>query len=313
MEIADGGFRGVLLGVSEVDDRASVRSHRAEGEVIVARPGTSLTDAEFVAFDLETTGLIPISCRIVEFGAVRFTLSAGELETFEQIVDPECPIPPDATRIHGITDAMVRGMPTVAGVLPRFLSFLGGPDTVLLAHNASFDIGFLSLAMAKSGIPFPANTVIDTLDVSRKYVRELGSHRLEEVARYFRLTDCEEHRGLSDARLAMGVFQNILSRSRRLKTVDGLFRVCPPLAFADSGTAPLDPPSGFEDLGAAILEKSTVVVMYEGGMTGLVERRVTPRGLVQSRGRAYMTAWCHASGIEKTYRLDRIREFWIEV
>ena len=72
-------------------------------------PGTSLADVEFVAFDLETTGLFPISCRIVEFGAVRSTLATGELETFEQIVDPECPIPPDATRIHGITDGKADG------------------------------------------------------------------------------------------------------------------------------------------------------------------------------------------------------------
>jgi len=207
---------------------------------------------------------------------------------------------------------MVHGMPTIAEVLPQFLEFLGAPDTVLLAHNASFDIGFLSLAMAKLGIPFPTNPVIDTLDVSRKHVRELGSHRLEEVARHLRLADSEEHRGLSDARLAMAVFKNILDRSRSLKTLDGLFRVCPPLAFADSGTVPLEPPSGFEDLGMAIVENSTMVVRYEGGMTGLVERRITPRGLVQSRGRVYLTAWCHASGIEKTYRLDRIREFWIE-
>ena len=110
----------------------------------MANLGTSLADVDFVAFDLETTGLSPISCRIVEFGAVRFNLAAGELETFEQIVDPQCPIPPETIRVHGITDAMVRGMPTVSEVLPAFLGFLGGPDTVLMAHNASFDIGFLT-------------------------------------------------------------------------------------------------------------------------------------------------------------------------
>ena len=271
-----------------------------------------LEETEFVAFDLETTGLSPIACRIVEFGAVRFRLNGSELACFDELVDPECPIPPTASRIHGITDAMVQGKPTVAEVLPRFIEFLGHPGTVLMAHNARFDIGFLSLAMAKLGIPFPTNPVVDTLDVSRKHIRQLGSHRLEEVARYLGLADSEDHRGLSDSRLAMGVFQEIVGGSGRLKTVDGLFRVCPPLAFADSGTAPLEPPSGFEDLGVAIVEKSTVVVMYEGGMTGLVERRITPRGLVQSRGRVYLTAQCHASGTEKTYRLDRIREFWIE-
>lgn len=275
-------------------------------------PGTSLTDTEFVAFDLETTGLFPISCRIVEFGAVRFTLETAELETFDQIVDPECPIPSDAARIHGITDAMVSGMPTVAEVLPRFLGFLGGPDTVLMAHNASFDIGFLGFAKVKRGIPFPDNPVIDTLSVSRRYLPELGSHRLEEVARYLRLAESEDHRGLSDARLAAAVFRRIVGRSQRLKTVEDLFRVSPPMTFADSDTSALKPPAGFEDLDIAITEERTVVVVYEGGTRGLVERRIMPRGLMRSGGRTYLTALCHASGIEKTYRLDRIRELWLE-
>ena len=110
----------------------------------------------------------------------------------------------------------------------------------------------------------------------------------------------------------MGVFQRIVGRSQRLQTVDDLFGICPPTTFADSGVFVLEPPAGFADLSIAIAEQRTMVVMYEGGKTGLVERRVMPRGLIQSRGRAYLSALCHASGIEKTYRLDRIHDFWFE-
>ncbi len=84
-----------------------------------------LSEVEFIAFDLETTGLFPVVDRIVEFGAVRFRLDGCELGTWEQLVDPECPIPPGVTDIHGITDAMVRGQPTLAQSLPGFLDFLG--------------------------------------------------------------------------------------------------------------------------------------------------------------------------------------------
>ena len=267
-----------------------------------------LSDAEFVAFDLETTGLYPVSCRIVEFGAVRFKLAKGELHRFEQLVDPECPIPTDATRVHGITDAMVCGMPTVAKTLPIFLGFLGGPETALLAHNASFDLGFLSFALARLGMPSPPNPVIDTLDLSRKYVRDLHSHRLEDVARYLGVAESEDHRALSDARLVMGVFQRIVGHSRRLKTIGDLFRVWPPLSFEDTGVFVLEPPAGYEDLVVAIREEKTVVVIYEGGTRGLVERRITPRALLQSGGRKYLTGYCHIDHVEKTYRLDRIRE-----
>jgi predicted DNA-binding transcriptional regulator YafY len=109
----------------------------------------------------------------------------------------------------------------------------------------------------------------------------------------------------------MAVFQKIMGRAERLKTVDDLFRVSPPLSFQDSGTFVLEPPAGYEDLGVAIREERTVELKYDGAMTGIVERRITPRGLMQTRGRAYLTATCHLSGAEKTYRLDRIREIWI--
>jgi hypothetical protein len=117
-----------------------------------------LEEVEFVAFDLETTGLYAVACRIVEFGAVRFRLNGTELGRFEQLVDPECPIPPQAMRIHGITDAM----------------FLGSPDTILLAHNATFDLGFLGVALTKLGQAFPPHAVVDTLDLEH-VVRRLGA------------------------------------------------------------------------------------------------------------------------------------------
>ncbi|MBC8871905.1 MAG: WYL domain-containing protein [Planctomycetes bacterium] len=126
------------------------------------------------------------------------------------------------------------------------------------------------------------------------------------------MAESEDHRGLPDARLAMAVFRRTVGRSKRLKTADDLFRVSSPMTFADAGTSTLVPPAGFEDLSVAIAEQLTVVLMYEGGTTGLVERRITPRGLLQSRGRSYLTALCHYSDTEKTYRLDRIQEFWIE-
>jgi len=271
-----------------------------------------LNDVEFVAFDLETTGLFPISCRIVEFGAVRFRLASGELDRFNQLADPGCPIPADATRVHGITDAMVRDMPCVAEVLPQFMAFLGGRDVILLAHNARFDLGFLSLALAKLGIRLPDTPVLDTLALSRRFLPGLGNYRLETVARHLRLAESEDHRALSDARLAMGAFRAIASRIDGLATRRELLDIGRPLHFTDAGNAALPPPPGFEDLEEAIVEARTVVFTYDGGTSGPGRRQVTPRGLLESRGRAYLIALCHASGIEKTYRLDRIRELWLE-
>jgi DNA polymerase III epsilon subunit family exonuclease len=106
-----------------------------------------LTDITFVAFDTETTGLFPIRHRLVEIGAVHFRLDDHELATFEQLIDPQIPIPREVQQVHGITDTMVRGQSTVEQVLPRFIEFLGPCDTILLAHNAPFDLGFLAIAL----------------------------------------------------------------------------------------------------------------------------------------------------------------------
>lgn len=267
-----------------------------------------LSEVEFVAFDLETTGLFPVVNRIVEFGAVRFTLDGRELGTREQLVDPECPIPPEVTDIHGITDAMVRGQPTLTQALPGFLDFLGTPDTILLAHNAMFDLGFLNFAVAKTGLTLPANPVIDTLDLARTCVRDAPSCRLEDLAVHLGLADSEDHRALSDSRLAVALFAHLAGRIKSLRTVGDLFRLSPPVSAEDARTFLIDPPPGFEDLAVAISEQRTLVIAYDGGTRGPAARRVTPRAVLQSNGRQYLLAYCHAAEIEKTYRLDRIRE-----
>jgi DNA polymerase III subunit epsilon len=82
---------------------------------------TRLVEMTFVALDTETTGLFPIMHRLVEIGAVRFRLDGGELATFQTLINPEMPIPKDVQQVHGITDAMVRGKPTIEHILPQFI------------------------------------------------------------------------------------------------------------------------------------------------------------------------------------------------
>jgi DNA polymerase III epsilon subunit family exonuclease len=266
-----------------------------------------LTETEFIAFDLETTGLFPIVNRIVEFGAVRFRLDGGELGTWEQLVDPECLIPPEVIDIHGITDAMVRGQPTLAQALPPFLDFLGGIDAILLAHNATFDLGFLNFAAVKTGLVLPSNPVIDTLGLARTWVRGAPSCWLEDLVVHLGLAKSEDHRALSDSRLVMALFAHLAGRIKWLRTVGDLFRLSPPLTAAGSWTSVIEPPAGFKDLAVAISEHRTVVIAYDGGTRGPADR-ITPRAMLQSNGRQYLIAYCHAAEIEKTYRLDRILE-----
>jgi DNA polymerase-3 subunit epsilon len=189
-----------------------------------------------VAFDTETTGLFPIMHRLVEIGAVHFPLAGRELATFQQLIDSHKPIPSDVQHVHGITDRMVQGKPTIEHVLLRFVEFLGAADTILLAHNAPFDLGFRAMALTRLGIAFPPHYVIDTLDMARRLYPTWPSYSLEHVAGRLKVANGPEHRALPDARKVKDVFLELL---RRIPTVKNLLiwfisRRCSPLPMLQS-------------------------------------------------------------------------------
>ena len=105
-----------------------------------------LTDTTFVAFDLETTGMNVRMDRIVDLGAVRFRPHRSHDAEFDQLVDPERSIPDVVSQIHGIYDCDIAGKPTISCVLAKWDQFIPSERTILIAHNASFDRGFLGAA-----------------------------------------------------------------------------------------------------------------------------------------------------------------------
>jgi DNA polymerase III epsilon subunit-like protein len=100
-------------------------------------------------------------------------------------------------QVHGITDTMVRGQPTREHVLPQFIEFLGESDTILLAHNAPFDLGFLAMALTRLGIACPSHYVFDTLEMARRLYPAWHSHSLENVAARLKIANGAEHRSHS--------------------------------------------------------------------------------------------------------------------
>ena len=173
--------------------------------------GTPLSDVTFVVVDLETTGGTPGSCAITEIGAVK--VRGGEvLGEFQTLVDPGGPVPAFISVLTGITTSMVIGAPRIAEVLPSFLEFARG--SVLVAHNAPFDIGFLKAAAAETGYSWPGNQVLDTVRLARRVVTrdEAPNHKLGTLAALFRATVTPDHRALSDARATVDVLHALLSR-----------------------------------------------------------------------------------------------------
>ncbi|HEX7350808.1 DEDD exonuclease domain-containing protein [Brachybacterium sp.] len=173
--------------------------------------GTPLAEATLVVVDLETTGTDPAADAITEIGAVK--VRGGEvLGEFRTFVDPERPIPAYIASLTGITDAAVAGAPSIRTVLPMFLDFTG--DAALVAHNARFDIGFLSAQAAACEISWPKPPVLDTLALARSVYRrdEVRDHKLSTLARHVGASITPDHRALSDARATVDVLHAIIER-----------------------------------------------------------------------------------------------------
>ncbi len=173
--------------------------------------GTALAGVTFVVVDLETTGGSPADCSITEIGAVK--VRGGEvLGEFQTLVNPGTPIPAFISVLTGITDTMVAGSPRIEAALPAFLEFSAG--TVLVAHNAGFDISFLKAAASRVGAPWPSPRVVDTVHLARQLVTrdEAPNHRLSSLAVLFGASTTPDHRALHDARATVDVLHGLIGR-----------------------------------------------------------------------------------------------------
>ena len=185
--------------------------------------GHALQEVTFVVVDLETTGGSPADSEITEFGAVK--VRGGEvLGEFQSLVRPRSPIPAFISVLTGITNELVADAEPIESVLPAFLSF--SRDTVLVAHNAPFDIGFLKAACARTEHAWPGNATLDTARLARHaFLRdEVPNYRLASLARFVGSGTEPNHRALQDARATVDVLHAILERlgNQGIRTLEDL-------------------------------------------------------------------------------------------
>lgn len=162
---------------------------------IVSRPKGQSIDEDFVVFDIETTGLSPKNDMITEIGAVKIS-NGVVVDRYSQLINPGIRIPKKIVDLTGITDDIVRDKPTISDVLPQFYEFVG--DCVLVAHNASFDMGFISENLIKIGLNIN-NSVLDTLQLSRELFPLLKSHKLNKIAQHLNVNLKNHHRAVDDS------------------------------------------------------------------------------------------------------------------
>ena len=170
-------------------------------DVAVGEKGQTLDDV-YVVFDLETTGFSPIKDKIIEIGAVK--VENGKItERFSTFVNPKIPIPFRITQLTSITDQMVMDAPDIETVLPQFLEFIG--DAVLVAHNASFDVGFIEQNCRYQDI-VPNFTSVDTVAMARILLPTLSKFKLNVVANALHISLENHHRAVDDAGATAEIF-----------------------------------------------------------------------------------------------------------
>ena len=206
--------------VNDVDDR------------IVVHGEQDITfDQEFVAFDLETTGLSSRSDCIIEIGAV--VLKNGEeVDRFQTFVDPERPLERKIVELTGITDEMLVGAPKIEEVLPKFLDFIG--DRVLVAHNSDFDTGFIRAECQRLGCDYHY-TAADTLILSQNLLPQLNKFKLNIVSNALSLPDFNHHRAADDAMTCGLIMAKLMVRLEEEHDIHNLQAINPAMTHLRSG------------------------------------------------------------------------------
>lgn len=193
---------------------------------------------DFVAFDTETTGLHAADSYLMEIGAVRFNCKGVCAEPFDALIRPPVPISEFLTQLTHIDNAMVAGKPRAAEVLPDFLRYLQGSDTVLVAHNAPFDLGFINAELERMTFPPLANLTVDTLPLARwaypglVRLKEKGQYKLQSLAKRFNVEVLAAHRAADDARVCMELFKRMLQDTMPVQ------KDCPPPGQLAAGQEP---------------------------------------------------------------------------
>lgn len=264
-----------------------------------------LASINWLAFDVETTGLSPIACRLVELSGVKFHISEGEDSNFSRLINPGEPIPPEVSLIHGINDAMVVDEPTADVVLTEFIDF--ADNTIMIAHNAGFDVEFIKVQALKSKLPLLKNLVVDTLHLAQVVLSDVPNYKLKTLSEHFGFAGSQYHRALDDSIYVKKLFCELLKLSQ-IQDLDSLIETGAVQPFDSYGKSG-GPPRGSQHLPllrSAIEASQTVQMTYQSEFRS--KRVVRPQSVIESRGALYLTAYCLKSQAERTFRVDRIVE-----
>lgn len=267
-------------------------------------------ETDFTIFDFETTGLYPFAGdKICEIGAIRIGPDGEVAGKFHSLVDPRRPISYGAFRVNGISDAMVRGQPTIDTILPKFMHFID--KSVLVAYNAGFDLGFLEYALGHARDTLGSFYVVDALKLARRVFPHVERYNLGAVSHSLGICSAIEHRAMADAFATMKVFQKALE----VLTADGITtieEISLPRREASSHRR-TDEQERIRLIEEAIRARRRVAITYFSiWNNAMTKRTITPHSIQKTGDTAYVVAHCHLRDELRNFRLDCVVDVWNE-
>lgn len=255
-----------------------------------------------VAFDTETSGAYPLESEIIELGAVKWF--QGEIVgKFQTLLKPSKPLVADNIRIHGITNEMVADAPLMKDQILQFCEFIDG--SILLAHHAPFDLGFLTIDIQNAKLQFPANTHLCSSLLSRALLTTTN-HKLQTLVKELQLTGGDAHRAYDDAFACLQVFLKCVEKLDSPVTIERLQEIQKkPLDWINYRIMESESQK-IDRIVAAIKVGETLQIVYEGGKTKGALRPVTPYGIVRNPDGDYIHALCGLDNQRKRFYIEKI-------
>ncbi|NQT29230.1 MAG: hypothetical protein HQ596_01530 [Candidatus Saganbacteria bacterium] len=169
--------------------------------------GESIDNLECVILDVETTGLYPTEHELTEIAGIKIK-GTEIINIFSSLIKPHHPIPQKITELTGIDDEMVRDFPPAEIILPKFVEFI--EDSILIAHNAEFDLSFIKYHLKKLANQELNNSIVCTVKIARYLLPGIENHKLHSVGKHFDLPIQNRHRAMGDCELTFGIWQKFI-------------------------------------------------------------------------------------------------------
>lgn len=261
-------------------------------------------DYPIVAFDTETSGAFPLEAEVIELGAVKWF--KGEIVgKFQTLLKPSKELQPDNIRIHGITNEMVSDAPLMSTEIAKFCEFID--NSVLLAHHAPFDLGFLAVAIERNSLRFPNNLNLCSSLISRALLTTTN-HKLQTLIKELNLVGGEAHRAYDDAYACLQVLLKSMEKLGEDLSIARVLEIQKKDLNWKNYLIYTSQNEKILALTKAIEKQKSISIIYEGGQTKGKTRPIKPLGMVRNPDGDYIQAECGIDLQRKRFYLEKIRE-----